>query len=194
MRFEKEHLVLVIIVCAIFIGFTALFYYNPSDIESPAQSWLEDPEGDVILNAGTDYPNIIDITYVELEVSEGVINFTINVRDSIPDHLDEGEYAQWMAVIILQDIAYELYAEINSTIYQGELSGYVREVGSQEAEYCNVVLDGESLILSAPLDGLQTAKEIQWFIQTMFEKWSGYELVSNGFDFAPDEDLQRTNL
>jgi hypothetical protein len=57
-----------------------------------------------------------------------------------------------------------------------------------------VEVDGNSLIIYAALDGLQSAKEIQWFIQTSFEKRSDFDPVTNGFDFAPDEGFQRTIL
>ncbi len=115
----------------------------------------------------------------------------------IPEFLNDGEYAQWMAMIILEDDldrTYEVYMEMNSTINQGELMGYFKEIGEQEPEPCIVDVDGNSLIIYAALDGLQNAKEIQWFIQTSFEKWLDFEPVTIGFDFAPDENFQRTIL
>lgn len=51
---------------------------------------------------------------------------------------------------------------------------------------------GNSLSIWARLDGLQSGKEIQWFTSTIFEKWSGSELITSEFDNAPDEDFQRT--
>lgn len=186
---------IAIAIIAILIGAIALLYH-PYVSEAPTQAWLEDPENDVELIIGEEYPGIIDITHVSLEVNEGVLKLTITVRDSVPEHLNNGEYAQWMATIILQDglfKAYEVYMEMNSTKNQGELVGYFREIG-EEAEPCTVERDGNSLIIFAPLDGLQSAREIEWSIQTWFEKLSDYELINNGIDYAPNEGFQRTIL
>jgi len=79
---------------------------------------------------------------------------------------------------------------MNLTEREGEPVGYSREVGMQEAEPCVVEGDGNSLSVSARLDGLQSSKEIQWSISATWEKWSGSELVSSGFDCAPDEGFQ----
>ncbi|MGB9659970.1 MAG: hypothetical protein ACPLY9_05585 [Nitrososphaerales archaeon] len=117
---------------------------------------------------------------------------TIDVMAPIPEFLNDGECAQWMAMIILEDDldrTYEVYMEMNSTINQGELMGYFKEIGEQEPEPCIVDVDGNSLIIYVALDGLQSAKEIQWFIQTSFEKWLDFEPVTIGFDFAPDENF-----
>ncbi|MCP8307181.1 MAG: hypothetical protein H3Z53_08535 [archaeon] len=197
---EKKHpkpliIGFAIAIVAILIGAVALLYH-PYVTENPTQAWLEDSEDDVEF-IGEDYPSIIDVTYAELEVNEGVLKFTITVMDSIPEYLNNGEYAQWMAIIILQDglfRAYEVYMEMNSTLNQGELVGYFREIGEQEAEPCVVERNGNSLIIFAPLDELQSSREILWSILTTFEKWSGYELIANGIDYAPDEGFQRTIL
>jgi len=194
---EKKPLIigLAIAIIAILIGTIALLYH-PYVTEAPTQSWINDNEGDVELFIGEKYPGIIDITHVKLEVNEGVLKLTITVKDSVPDHLNSGEYAQWMATIILQDglfKAYEVYMEMNSTINQGELVGYFREIGGKE-EPCTVERNGKSLIIFASLDGLQNAREIEWSIQTLFEKWSDHELITNGIDYAPNEGFQRTIL
>jgi len=182
-----------IAILAILIGTVALLYY-PYVTEAPTQASLEDPEDDVEF-VGEEYPGIIDVTSVRLEVDEA-LKITITVKDSIPEHLNNGEYAQWMATIILQDglfRAYEVYMEMNSTVNQGGLVGYFGEIGEQK-ETCIVERNGNSLSISAQLGELQSAKEIQWSIQTLFEKWSGYELINNGIDYAPDEGFQRTDL
>ncbi|MEM3437409.1 MAG: hypothetical protein QXP55_02580 [Nitrososphaerales archaeon] len=196
---EKKHpkpliIGVTIAIVAILIGAITLLYH-PYVTEAPTQAWLNDIEGDVEF-IGEEYPGIIDLTYVSLEVDEGILKITITVRDSIPEHLENGEYAQWMATIILQDglfKAYEVYAEINSTINQGELMGYFREIGEQE-ETCTVEHNGKSLVIFAPLNGLQSAREIEWSIQTLFEKWSNNDLINNGIDYAPDEGFQSTIL
>ncbi|NWG09038.1 MAG: hypothetical protein HXX80_01780 [Nitrososphaerales archaeon] len=193
MEFEKRYLIVVIFISAILVGAIAIFYYPSGG--PPGQRWLQDPEDDVILNFNADYPGMIDIIYAELSTNEQILNFTLTMKDSVPESLEYGEYVQWLVLIIFEDgTAYEMYAEINSTIYEGELSGFIREVGEYEAQPCILEHDGKTLILSAPLEGLEATKEVQWVVQTVFEKWSGYELISNGFDFAPDEDLQRTTL
>ncbi|MCP8323242.1 MAG: hypothetical protein L6N96_03595 [Candidatus Methylarchaceae archaeon HK02M2] len=95
-------------------------------------------------------------------------------------------------VIILQEgeiRAYEVYMEMNPKIDQGELVGYFREIGEQE-ESCTVEHDENSLTIFATLEGLQSAKEIQYYIEAAFEEWSGDELLTYGIDFAPDEGFQ----
>jgi len=180
-----------IAVLAILIGAVPLLY-NPYVTEPVSWFWLEDPDGDVEI-IGEQYPGIVDLTYVRLDVDEGLLKLRMTVKDSIPEHLDVGEYAQWMATVILLDglpRTYEVCVEMNSTVSQGEMVGYFREVGTQEAEPCMVERDGNSLSVSARLDGLQSSKEIQWSISATWEKWSGSELVSSGFDCAPDEGFQ----
>ena len=193
---EKKHsklLILVaIVISAILISAIALLY-RPSNIEAPAQSLLEDPKDDVMLDVGTEYPSIgiIDVINATIGANEGVLNLTITMGDTIPEHLNDGEYAQWNTTIILQDKAYEVDVGMDST----KLTGYVMEIGEEEAVPCTVERYEDSLIISAPIDGLQSTKEIlTWSILTWFERWSGDELMINGIDFAPDEDLQRTIL
>jgi len=188
----------VIAIVAIFIGTVALLYHQYA-VETSTQSSLEDPEGDVE-PTGEEYRGIIDVIYVKLEFSAEVFELTITVKDYVPEHLDYGEYAQWAARVILIDeteellAAYEVWMEMNSTLKQGELVGYFREFGAEEAESCKVERNGNSLGILATLDGLQSAKEIHWSISTTFEKWSGSELMTAEFDYAPDEGFQRTIL
>lgn len=197
---EKNHLKplnagVVIAVAAILVGAVPLLY-SPHVPEAPTQSWLEDPEGDVDI-VGEACPGLVDVTCVSLEVDQGVLKLTVTVKDDVPEHLGDGEYAQWMATIVLLDglfEAYEVCMEMNSTFVQGELVGFLREVGGQEAEACMVERDGNSLSISARLDGLQSAEEIQWSISATWEKWSGSELTTCGFDYAPDEGFQTTVL
>jgi hypothetical protein len=44
------------------------------------------------------------------------------------------------------------------------------------------------------MDELQSAKTIEWNILTMFEKYSGNELITSASDMAPDQGLQQTVL
>lgn len=183
---------LVIVIAAILIGSSAILF-RPYVPEATDQASLDDAEDDVEF-VGEEYPGIIDLTSVNLEIDVGILNVTITLRDSVPEHLNRGEYARWLATIILQDgliKAYEVYLEMNLTINQGELVGYFREVG-EEAVPCTVERNGNLLTIYAPLEGLQSAKEILWSVQTSFEKWSEYELIADGFDYAPDEGLQST--
>ena len=180
---------IVIVIIAIFIGAIAILY-TFYITEPPTLTELEDPEGDAGFIGD---PGIIDITSAKMEVNEEELKITINVRDYVPEYLNDGEYAQWLAmVIILQEgeiRAYEVYMEMNSTTGQGELVGYFRELGEQE-ESCTVEYDGNSLTIFAPLEELQSAKEIQYYIEAAFEEWSGDELLTYGIDYAPDEGFQ----
>jgi len=181
-----------IAIVAILIG-SAAFLYNPHvPGETGTESWLEDLEGDVEF-FGEDEPGIVDVTYVALEVDEADLKLTLTVRDSVPERLGDGEFAQWLATIILLDgvfETYEVWLEMNSSVSEGELVGYSREIGGEEAVPCLVERDGNSLSISATLDGLEAASEIQWAVLSIFERWSGSELIASGFDSAPDEGLQ----
>lgn len=181
-----------IAIVAILIGSVALLYNPYVPEETGTQSWLEDLEGDAEF-FGEEEPGIVDLTYVALEVDEAVLKLALTVRDSVPEHLGEGEFAQWIATIILLDgvfETYEVWLEMNSTVGEGELVAYYTEIGAEEAISCTVERDGNSLGVSVRLDGLEGAREIQWSILAIFERWSGSELVASGFDSAPDEGLQ----
>ena len=169
-----------------------IFFYRSHNVKAPAKPWFDDAENDVILNLGAEYPGMIDVIHAELEVNEKVLNITIKVRTAISD-LSNGEYAQWNTTIILQDEtlnAYEVCAEMNST----RLAGYITEIGAQTTELCTVQCQENSLTILAPINELQSTKEIQWYILSMFERWSENELTISGSDIAPDKGLQRTTL
>jgi len=185
-----------IAIIAILIGSVALLYNPYVPEEATTQSWLEDAEGDVEF-FGEEEPGIIDVTYVGLEVDEADLRLTLTVRDSVPERLGDGEFSQWIATIILLDgvfETYEVWLEMNSSVGEDELVGYSREIGAEEAIPCTVDRDGNSLSVSVRLDGLESAEEIQWSVLTVFERWSGSELVASGFDSAPDEGLQTMSL
>lgn len=191
---EKTSKILIFaaITTALIIIASIIFLYRSYNVEAPAKPWFADAENDVILNLGAEYPGMIDVIHAELEVNEKVLNITIKVRTAISD-LSNGEYAQWNTTIILQDSllkAYEVCAEMNST----RLVGYIMEIGGQTAELCTVQCQENSLTILAPINELQSTKEIQWYILTMFERWSEHELMISGSDIAPDKGLQRTTL
>jgi len=79
---------------------------------------------------------------------------------------------------------------MNST----DLTGYVVEVEEQKMQGCQVNRSKNSLTVLAVIDELQGAKEIEWFILTIYERFSGDELTTSASDIAPDEGLQKTVL
>ena len=192
---SKSLVIVVIVVAAAILIVTVAFLYNMYFTEPPSQTLLEDPLGDVEY-MGEDYPGFIDVTSANLEVDEGLVKLTINMRDSVPEHLDSGEYAQWLTMMILPNglfKAYEVCMEINSTAVQGDLVGYFREVGEQE-EFCTVEHNGNSLTIYAPLEGLESAGEIQYYIETFWFKETVLGLTGTGIDYAPDEGYQSVIL
>lgn len=157
-------------------------------------SRLSDPEDDVVLSMGTEYPGMIDVVNAALEANVTTLNVTMNMKNPIPD-LGDGEYAQWNLTIILENEtellkAYELCVQMNST----QLSGYIVEIGEQTAKACQACHCKNSLTVLAVIDELQSAKEVEWSILTTYERYSGDELITSGSDIAPDEGLQRTVL
>lgn len=46
----------------------------------------------------------------------------------------------------------------------------------------------------ASIDELESTKEVQWFIVTSYEKYSGDELIISATDIAPEEGLQTNTL
>jgi hypothetical protein len=184
--------VIIAILATSFLVYLCVSLYLYMQTPTNVGNLLEDPENDVVLNIGTEYPGMIDVDNAALEVNGTSLKITITVKDTIPD-LDDGEYAQWNVTLILENEPlkmYEICAELNST----QLSGYATEIGGSKAITCQVEYYQNSLTLSTLIDELQDANEVEWFIVTTFEKSSEEELIIVGSDIAPDEGLQTTIL
>jgi archaellum component FlaF (FlaF/FlaG flagellin family) len=177
------------IIVVVVVTSVALLY-RPYTAAS-ANLRLDDPENDVISNEETEFSGMIDVVHAELEVSEETLNITISVKGPVSD-LVEGELAQWNTTIILDEgtTAYEVCAVKNST----QSAGYVVDMMNWTSKLCQVEFHANSLTLLVPIDELQSVKEVQWFIVTSFEKYSGDELIIAATDVAPDEGLQTSTL
>jgi hypothetical protein len=179
---------MVIIVLAVAAPIVLLYHTYTA---ASANLQLDDPENDVVSNEESGYPSMIDVIHARLEVNEETLNITITVKGPVSG-IAEGELAQWNTTIILDegDAAYEICAQENST----QLAGYVVNMLNWSSRQCQATLNANSLTLLVPMDELQSAKEVQWFIVTSFEKYSQDELTISATDVAPDEGLQTSTI
>ena len=193
LQFERRVLLALAVVAVIivFVGsFLVYFFYFQTP--SKPQWAVADAENDVAIDIGTEYPGMIDVVRVVLEVDGSSLKITIETKDILSD-LGNGEFAQWNATVILENEflkAYELVAELNST----EFSGYIVELGESNPIACQVVRNQKSLSISTSLEELSTTNRIDWFVLSTFEKYSGSELVASCSDIAPNEGPQETIL
>jgi len=182
----------VIIAIVVFSIIIYTIYETPNDAE------LNDPRDDIVLDIGTEYPGMIDVTHAVLETNESSLTITIQMKDPI-GNLDLGERAQWNVTVILQNAtlsdepkAYEICTELNST----QLSSNAAEIGESTPIACQGEYSGNSLTIHATIDELLDPNQTRasWFILTTFEEYSQNELTIAGSDIAPDEGLQITTL
>jgi hypothetical protein len=184
-------IVIVGTIVAVIVASTLVYLFY---MQAPSNSeWnISDQSNDVDLNAGTEYPGMIDIVKVTLVTNGNELKFTIDVRDPISS-LSEGQHAQWNITTILEDDvlkAYEISADLNST----GLTCYIVELGETNVTLCQVTYSQNSITITATVPELQSAKDIQWFVLTTYESYSGADLVTSASDLAPDEGLQTTIL
>jgi hypothetical protein len=187
-------IVAIIIIAALLVVSVAVYRLF---FEAPAQvgSQFDDPENDVTMNVGYTSPGLIDIVKAKLEANNTTLEIRITMKDNIPT-LGSEEHARWNLTVILENEeialvkAYEITAELNAT----HLVGYVTEVGTTNTTTCNAERSQNLLTLSATLDGLENAKEVEWSILAEFESFSEGNLTTSASDAAPDEGLYRTVL
>ena len=190
---KKSKLLTWTVVAIIAILITSVVLYRLY-VGTPVTGQLNDPENDLVLTVGTQHPGMVDVVSAKLEANGKTLSVNVNVRDPISD-LGDGEYAQWNVTLILENETdvlkiYEVCVEMNST----DLTGYVVEVEEQKMQGCQVNRSKNSLTVLAVIDELQGAKEVEWFILTIYERFSGDELTTSASDIAPDEGLQKTVL
>lgn len=175
-------------VAILVIGAILLIVFAFYERYTPANTWFQDPENDVMFNIGTECPGMIDVINASLEAHENTLEITIHTRDPIRD-LSDGEYAQWNVTMILQDeYAYEVCVKKNRT----RLEGYFVEIGEWNMSTCQVECHGNSLTIVASIDELEGTQEIEWFVLTMFERLSQDEIMVSGYDVAPDDGFKTT--
>jgi peptidoglycan hydrolase-like protein with peptidoglycan-binding domain len=153
---------------------------------------LSDLSNDVVLDVGESYPGMIDVVDGSLEANGTTLKITINGRDPIVS-LGEGEFAYWNVTLILENDdslrAYNVWVEFNST----RRAGYVQEIRDQNVRTCQVEYNN-SLTVFVGFDELPNAKQVEWSVLTVYEKWSGNDLIASASDTAPDDGLQTTVL
>jgi hypothetical protein len=192
-RKKKSKLLLLIVGAVIVVLVTSAVLYRLYAGTS-ASSQLNDPSNDVVLSAGTRYPGMIDVVSGTLEANGTMLNVTINVRDSFSS-LGDGETAQWNVTVILENQTdvlktYVISVEMNST----ELTGSIVDVDTLSVQSCQVQYYRNSLTVLAVVNELPRARTIEWNVLTLYEQYSGGELVTSATDLAPDEGLQTTAL
>ena len=181
-------MVAFIVILAVSVVFYRLY------VGTPATSQLSDPANDVTLSMGTQYPGMIDVVGGVLMVNGTTLTVTVNVRDPVSS-LGDGEIAQWNVTVILENETdvlktYEISLEMNSS----QLTGSIVDVETQSVRTCQVQYSGNSLTVFAVEDELPKARTVEWNVLTLYEQYSGGELVTSASDLAPDEGLQTTAL
>ena len=182
-------IVVVLVVSLVLVGLYSFFLGQPSVQASPS---FTDPSGDVSVSAGTSYPAMIDIVGAKLETTGSTLNVTINLKDKVSS-LGEGETASWTVTVILENATdalktYQFQAVTNSS---GMFCSIV-DLESENVTSCPVNVVGNSLGLSAVVDGLQAATQTEWQIISSYQMLSGDQVIASASDSAPDNGLQTT--
>jgi len=189
---KSRRLKLVIIGAAMVAALLGSVFLYIFLVGNPNQGEISDPANDVELTVGTDYPGVIDIVHAALEAKGKNLTITIEVRDPVTDLGDDG-FAQYNLTLMLDNgdlDSYEVCVEFNSS----NMRACSVKLGESAAQPLSVEYSQNSIVVKASFDELQIAKEIQWFVLSTFERYSGDELVSDASDIAPDDSLQTTVL
>jgi len=182
-------IVVVLVVSLVLVGLYSFFLGQPAVQASPS---FTDPSGDVSASAGTSYPAMIDIVGAKLKTTGNTLNVTINLKDKVSS-LSEGETASWTVTVILENATdalktYQFQAVTNSS----GMFGSIVDLESENVTSCPVNVVGNSLGLSAVVDGLQAATQTEWQIISSYQMLSGDQVIASASDSAPDNGLQTT--
>jgi len=190
---DRKRLLALIVVAIIAVLVTSIAIYSVYLQPRPGTgSTFSDLSGDVELYVGTEYPGMIDVVGASLQVSGNELKIIISVRDPIPN-LAAGQDAQYNVTAILQNSALKAY-EISADLTSTGLTGHIVELGESNTTTCQTTYDQKSLTIRAPIDELQSTKEIDWFVLTTYDKYNGTQLTSSGSDIAPKDGYQTTFL
>ena len=155
---------------------------------------VNEAQNDVQVNIGSYYPSMIDIVSASVEKNQSTLNVTINLKEPITV-LGENESAQFDTIVILeneQDVlqTYELRIDINAT----GTFGIVQNVQTKNQQPLHLNVDGNKLTMTTTLSELDNATKAEWNVYSTYEKLEGNQIISNAYDFIPDEGLRTTNF
>jgi hypothetical protein len=179
-------LVIAVLLTTIIIGIALL------GLKSSPDTQPKEAENDLQVNIGSSYPGIADMVSASVAKTESTLNATIIVKDPIVS-LTEKEMAQYNMVIILEnqeDVlqTYELRVDINAT----GVFGMVQDVQVKNQQRIELLIDGNTLKISADLAELKDSTKAEWNINSTYEKLSDNQIVANAWDFIPDQGLTTT--
>ncbi len=155
---------------------------------------VNEMQNDVQINVGSNYPGMIDMASASIEKNQSALNTIINVNEPVTA-LKEQESAQFDIIVILEnneDVlqTYEFRVDINST---GTFA-LVQDVQTKTQQPAQLQVEGNKLTITASLAELKDATKAEWNIYSTYEKIEGNQIISNAYDFIPDEGLTTTNF
>jgi hypothetical protein len=189
---ERKRLLIFMVVAIVGVLIALILIYSVYMQARPVGSTFSDPSGDAELYVGTEYPGMVDVVGATLQVTGNELKVTISVRDVIPT-LDATQNAQYNVTVILQNDVLKAYV-ISANLTSIGLTGHIVELGETNATVCQTTYDQKSLTMRTTIDELQSTKEINWFVLTTYDKYSGDQLVASGSDIAPKDGYQTTIL
>jgi len=155
---------------------------------------LHDSEYDVFLSIGEGDLGLIDLTSASLEVVDDQLIVVFSTREPILV-LSQGEVAQYGVLLILaneSDViwSFEFRTEVNST----GLYGFLEDIETGDLIVQDLLLEQNKVTAYVDISGYEVPTMIEWGISTSYEEYLGEDLVTIGFDYAPDDVLHTTYL
>jgi hypothetical protein len=185
-------MLLIVVALALSLVLVVLYSFFLGQPSSQASPSFTDPSGDVSVSAGTSYPAMIDIVGAKLEATGNTLNVTINLKDKVSS-LGEGETASWTVIVILENATDALKTyQFQAVTDSSGMLGSVVDLESENVTSCPVNVVGNSLGLSAVVDGLQIATQTEWQVISFYQMLSGDQVVASASDSTPDNGLQTT--
>ena len=154
---------------------------------------VNDSGGDVLVAFGPSFPNAVDMTGATIEETGNNVNCSVLVKEAVST-LNVGQTVTWEITLVYENStddvvgAYTLQAVLNATGY----SGTITNVESGQTSSCNVNRNGNLISIISSLPEGQTPDKVEWSITSTYEAEEAGELVSNAFDFLPDEGTHTT--
>jgi hypothetical protein len=189
--FEGSRVKLLVPIVAILLASVVLAVAFVGLIGAPSTQ-ANEKQNDLQVNIGSSYPGIADMVSVSVAKAGSTLNATITVKSPIIPFTEE-ETAQFNMVIILEnqeDVlqTYELRVDINAT----GVFGVIQDVQTKSQQHVELLLDGNTLKISADLPELINATQVEWSINSTYEKLSDNQIVASAWDFIPDQGLRTT--
>jgi hypothetical protein len=179
----------ILVVSLVATGLYFVFLGQPSVQPAPNFS---DPFNDVLDSVGTSYPGMVDVVEASLDKVGNTISVNINVKDQVSS-LGQGETASWAVLLVFENETNALKTYQFQVI--ANFSGMFGSLVNVETDNTSSILlnvAGNSLDMSATLDGLQGATKVEWNINSSYQMLSSDIVTTSASDSAPDNGLQTT--